>query len=157
MFSKFASGKGTAFSHANCDVISKFGFSRQTNKRTGDPGASPGLLPAQLHSSPPRAPRPRLTVASKTPCAPMSQAPGGEWVWNASNEAVLSNFLTALIAVVLGNAIYFLVLMPLLPAAGRHGIARIDLGLLIDFWVCLAVFGVIHLVLHRKSAGAGNK
>jgi len=70
---------------------------------------------------------------------------------------VLSNFLKSLIAVVVGNAIYFLIIMPLLPPAGRHGIARIDLGLLIDFWVCLAVFGVIQLILRRKSAGVVNK
>jgi hypothetical protein len=70
---------------------------------------------------------------------------------------VLFNFLKSLVAVVLGNAIYFLITMPLLPAAGRHGIAKIDLGLAIDFWVCLAVFGVIHLILRRKSAGAGGK
>lgn len=68
-----------------------------------------------------------------------------------------SNFLKSLLAVVAGNAIYFLVLMPLLPPAGRHGIARIDLGLVIDFWVCVAVFGVIELVLRRKRAGASHK
>lgn len=68
-----------------------------------------------------------------------------------------SNFLKSLVAVVAGNAIYFLVLMPLLPPAGRHGIARIDLGLVIDFWVCVAVFGVIELVLRRKRAGASHK
>jgi hypothetical protein len=70
---------------------------------------------------------------------------------------VRSNFLKSLVAVVAGNAIYFLVLMPLLPPAGRHGIARIDLGLVIDFWVCVAVFGVIELVLRRKRAGASHK
>jgi hypothetical protein len=67
-----------------------------------------------------------------------------------SKEAVLVNFLKSLIAVVVGNAIYFLLLMRLLPPAGRHGIARLDWGLLIDFWVCVAVFGVIELIV--KSA-----
>ncbi len=70
---------------------------------------------------------------------------------------MLSNFFKSLVAVVVGNAIYFLVIMPLLPAAGRHGVAKIDLGLVIDFWICLAVFGVIELILRRKSAGAGNE
>ncbi len=70
---------------------------------------------------------------------------------------MLSNFLKSLIAVVVGNAIYFLIITPLLPPAGRHGIARVDLGLVIDFWVCLAVFGVIELILRRKSAGASHK
>jgi ABC-type uncharacterized transport system permease subunit len=67
------------------------------------------------------------------------------------------NFLKSLIAVVVGNAIYFLIIMPLLPPSGRHGIARIDLGLVIDFWVCVAVYGVIELAARRKSAGAGGK
>ncbi len=70
---------------------------------------------------------------------------------------MLANFWKSLVAVVAGNAIYFLVIMPLLPARGRHGIARLDLGLLIDFWVCLVVFGVIELGLRRKRAGAGGK
>ena len=70
---------------------------------------------------------------------------------------MLAKFVKALIAVLVGNAIYFLLLMPLLPPAGRHGIARIDLGLVIDFWVCVAVFGLIELVLRRKRAGAGSK
>jgi ABC-type uncharacterized transport system permease subunit len=74
-----------------------------------------------------------------------------------SKSSVFANFLRSLIAVVVGNAIYFLVIMPLLPAAGRHGIARIDLGLVIDFWVCLVVFGLIELVWRRKRAGAGTK
>jgi uncharacterized membrane protein (DUF4010 family) len=66
---------------------------------------------------------------------------------------VRSNFLKSLIAVVVGNAIYFLIVMPLLPPGGRHGIGRLDLGLLIDFWVCVAVFGVIELVARRKRRG----
>lgn len=74
-----------------------------------------------------------------------------------SKSVVLANLLRSLVAVVVGNAIYFLVIMPLLPAAGRHGIARIDLGLVIDFWVCLVVFGLIELVRRRKRAGAGTK
>jgi hypothetical protein len=55
--------------------------------------------------------------------------------------------MKSLIAVIVGNAIYFLLLMRLLPPAGHHGVARLDLGLLIDFWVCVAVFGVIELIV----------
>ncbi len=69
------------------------------------------------------------------------------------DEQVLSRFLKAFIAVVAGNAIYFLFLMRVLPPAGRHGVARLDLGLLIDFWVCLLVFGVIEWI--TKSARNG--
>jgi ABC-type uncharacterized transport system permease subunit len=79
------------------------------------------------------------------------------WDVMFSKSVVLAKFLKSLVAVVLGNAIYFLVIMPLLPAAGRHGVARIDLGLVIDFWVCLVVFGLIKLVRRRKRAGAGTK
>jgi hypothetical protein len=74
-----------------------------------------------------------------------------------SNQAVLSNFLKSLVAVMVGNAIYFLVIMPLLPPAGRHGIARIDLGLMIDFWVCLVVFGVVEWLVRIKKSGHGRR
>jgi ABC-type uncharacterized transport system permease subunit len=74
-----------------------------------------------------------------------------------SKQAVRANFLKSLVAVVVGNAIYFLLIMPLLPAAGRHGIARIDLGLVIDFWVCLVVFGVIEVVVRKRRAREGGE
>jgi hypothetical protein len=60
---------------------------------------------------------------------------------------VLANFIKCLIAVIVGNAVYFLLLTPLLPTAGRHSVGRLDLGLLIDFWVCLLAFGVIELIV----------
>ncbi|MBZ5630840.1 MAG: hypothetical protein LAO06_18445 [Acidobacteriia bacterium] len=60
--------------------------------------------------------------------------------------------MKALIAVVVGNAIYFLLLMPLLPPAGRHAIARLDFGLLIDFWVCLLAYGVIELIVKVRRS-----
>ena len=70
---------------------------------------------------------------------------------------VIATFLKSLVAVVAGNAIYFLVIMPLLPPEGQHGIARLDLGLMIDFWTCLVVFSLIELALRAKRAGAGPK
>ena len=60
------------------------------------------------------------------------------------------NFLQALIAVLGGNAIYFLVLWPYLPSRARHGISRIDLGLLVDFWVCTIIFGAVKLLWHKR-------
>ncbi len=68
-----------------------------------------------------------------------------------SNGIVRRNLLHSLAAVVVGNVVYFLVLWPLLPPAARHGIGRLDLGLAVDFWVCLAVYGVIALILRRKA------
>ena len=49
------------------------------------------------------------------------------------------NFVQSLLAVLLGNAMYFLV-MPSLPPAARHKLYQIDLGLLVDFWFCAVAF-----------------
>jgi hypothetical protein len=56
-----------------------------------------------------------------------------------------SNFLQSLAAVLAGNAVYFL-LMPYLPAAARHDYRRYDLGLVVDFWICLVFYGLISLI-----------
>lgn len=61
------------------------------------------------------------------------------------------NLLEAIIAVVVGNAIYFLVLWPYLPERARHQVYRIDLGLAIDFWVCVACFGAVKLISGFKK------
>lgn len=64
----------------------------------------------------------------------------------------MRNFLIALAAVLLGNAIYFAA-MPYLPPAARHGeAATLDLGLLIDFGICLVLFGVFHRFARRRDA-----
>lgn len=55
------------------------------------------------------------------------------------------NFWQSLIAVVIGNAIYFL-LMPELPRLARHTTFRFDLGLVVDFWICLVIYGLLELV-----------
>jgi hypothetical protein len=62
------------------------------------------------------------------------------------------NFWKSLIAILIGNAIYFLLLWPHLPPVARHRVNSIDFGLLVDFWVCLVVYGVIELILQRKRA-----
>ena len=53
----------------------------------------------------------------------------------------------------LGNAIYFL-LMPHLPLAAQHRTYTLlpDLGLLVDFWICLVLYGVIAF-LFRSHTG----
>ena len=61
-----------------------------------------------------------------------------------------------LIAIVAGNLLYFFVLMPHLPAAGQHRPDRIDLGLLVDFWVCVVLYGIIELV-DRKRRHRGER
>jgi hypothetical protein len=51
----------------------------------------------------------------------------------------MRNFLEALLAVLAGNAIYFL-LMPHLPRVARHALFKEDWGLLVDFAICAAIF-----------------
>lgn len=48
-------------------------------------------------------------------------------------------------AILVGNAIYFLVLFPDLPSVLRHQPFRFDAGLLLDFLCCVVVYGVIRL------------
>jgi len=59
-----------------------------------------------------------------------------------SKPSVLINFLQALLAIILGNAVYF-VLIPSLPVAARHRPFHIDLGMILDFWFCLVAYGLI--------------
>jgi hypothetical protein len=57
-----------------------------------------------------------------------------------------------LIAILLGNAIYFFSLAPHLPMSMRHTTPATDWGTLVDFVVCVCVYGLIRLgvyVHHR--------
>lgn len=51
-------------------------------------------------------------------------------------------FWLALIAVVLGNVLY-LAFQQQLPLPARHAPFRLDLGLLLDFWFCVVIFGLL--------------
>jgi hypothetical protein len=64
------------------------------------------------------------------------------------------NFWQSLIAVLVGNAIYFL-LMPRMPLLARHTTFRFDLGLVVDFWICLVIYGLLEL-FKRKRRSRGN-
>jgi hypothetical protein len=64
---------------------------------------------------------------------------------------VLRRLLKQTIAIILGNLLYFFVLMPHLPPAGRHRPDRLDLGLIVDFWVCVVLYGVIELIDRRRQ------
>lgn len=59
-----------------------------------------------------------------------------------SKPSVLMNFLQALLAIILGNVVYFL-LYPSLPPIARHRPLHIDLGMVVDFWFCLVAYGLI--------------
>lgn len=58
---------------------------------------------------------------------------------------MMRRFWHSLIAVVLGNAIYF-TLLPHLPARAQHQRFQLDWGLAIDFWLCLALYGLLALL-----------
>lgn len=68
------------------------------------------------------------------------------------SKLAVSNFVQSLIAVLAGNAAYFL-LMPYLPLAARHVPERLDLGVAVDFWLCLFFLGLIKTIarLRRDS------
>lgn len=66
-----------------------------------------------------------------------------------AKSAAIRNFLDALVAVLAGNAIYFL-LMPHLPPPARHALFREDWGLLVDFCICAAIFAGVKL-MRRKG------
>ena len=63
-------------------------------------------------------------------------------------RSIFSGLGESFFAVVLGNIIYFAV-APLLPASLQHELFRPDLGLVLDFLVCLGVFAVTRLVRTR--------
>ncbi|MGB9074679.1 MAG: hypothetical protein WCC22_18730 [Terriglobales bacterium] len=65
-----------------------------------------------------------------------------------SKSAGMRNFLDALVAVLAGNAIYFL-LMPHLPLPARHSLFREDWGLLVDFCICAAIFAGLKLMRQK--------
>lgn len=55
---------------------------------------------------------------------------------------MLLNFLQALLAILLGNLLYFL-LYPSLPLIARHRPYHVDIGMVVDFWFCLVAYGLI--------------
>ena len=66
------------------------------------------------------------------------------------SKSAVANFVQALMAVLAGNAAYFL-LMPYLPLWARHVAPRVDPGMLVDFLICLLLFGVIKTVAGRRG------
>jgi hypothetical protein len=54
------------------------------------------------------------------------------------------------VAVLVGNFIYFRLIFPFLPPAARHAPFEWDLGLLLDAWICLVVYGLVELVWRAR-------
>ncbi len=69
-----------------------------------------------------------------------------------SRPSIVASFLKSLVAILAGNAVYFLLLEPQLPESARHHLFQFDLGLVIDAWVCLIFYGVLEMLLRRKTA-----
>ena len=62
----------------------------------------------------------------------------------------MKNFLEALVAVLGGNAIYFLI-APYLPTSLRHHLFREDWGLAVDFIICAALFAAIKILFRPAT------
>jgi len=61
-----------------------------------------------------------------------------------------ARWLKYLIAIIVGNVVYFGV-EPYLPPAAQHHTFRPDLGTLVDLWFCIAVYGLLELVVTRVN------
>lgn len=66
-----------------------------------------------------------------------------------SNRPFWRRFWLALAAVLIGNAVYFAV-QPYLPPQGQHYPFRIDLGLVLDSWVCLVIYSILLAIFRSK-------
>ena len=66
-------------------------------------------------------------------------------------SATAQRWIKLLLAIVLGNALYYS-LSPHLPCAARHRPFELDLGVLVDLWFCLFVYGLLELggLLRRR-------
>jgi hypothetical protein len=64
----------------------------------------------------------------------------------------LRQWIRTLIAIFIGNLLYFS-LQRFLPPAGRHRPFHLDLGVLIDLWVCIVLYVLLgYLPWFRRSA-----
>ena len=62
------------------------------------------------------------------------------------SKCVRSRIFKQFVAVLVGNLVYFFVLMPHLPPLGQHVPYRLDVGLLVDLWVCLVFYGAVEFI-----------
>lgn len=53
--------------------------------------------------------------------------------------------LRSAIAVIAGNIIYFSI-ERFLPLKAQHHLYRVDWGLAVDFWICVACYGLVRLI-----------
>lgn len=63
--------------------------------------------------------------------------------------ATVARWTKFLVAVVLGNGLYF-ALSPHLPPAARHQRFQLDLGTLVDLWFCMLVYGILETAAYLR-------
>ncbi|HKS68165.1 MAG TPA: hypothetical protein VJR26_13075 [Candidatus Acidoferrales bacterium] len=54
-------------------------------------------------------------------------------------------WLEYLVAILLGNAIYYYSLVPHLPQTFQHQGFHVDLGMMLDFVICVVVYGLVRV------------
>ena len=59
-------------------------------------------------------------------------------------KPLTAKWLKYLAAILVGNGLYFAV-NRYLPEPAKHHAFRFDLGTLVDFWLCLVVYGLMEL------------
>ncbi len=67
-----------------------------------------------------------------------------------------AKWIKFLVAILLGNALYF-ALSPHLPPAAQHRSWIVDLGTLVNFWFCLLVYGLLELGAFIRRNDTGNR
>ena len=66
--------------------------------------------------------------------------------------SLLGRYWKTVVAVLGGNFLYFVILWPYLPPAARHRRRNlVDWGLAVDFWICLALYGLLAFTFRRKQ------
>lgn len=61
-----------------------------------------------------------------------------------------TNFWKSLIAVLAGNLLYFFLLYNHLPPKAQHQAGHLDLGLILDLWICLVFYGIVEFFWRRR-------
>jgi hypothetical protein len=59
----------------------------------------------------------------------------------------ISRWIKYLVSVLVGNAVYFFLARHVFPPAARHQFHRVDIGIFIDLWFCLVVYGLLELFI----------
>jgi hypothetical protein len=64
---------------------------------------------------------------------------------------LLRMYWKTIVAVLGGNFVYYAILYRRLPPRARHRRNQVDLGLVIDFWICLFIYGLLAFRFRLKK------